>query len=167
LGVILVNALLSVIGVSDLLQRYMNKVLGPFLILAGMVLLELISIRIPGIATSTDWQLRTARRGVLSAGLLGMVFALSFCPVSAALFFGSLIPLSVDHGSSVLFPSLYGLGTGLPVVIIGLGLGMGAHWVGSLFNRLATIERWARRITGVVFVLVGVYLSLVYIFGVM
>ena len=39
---------------------------------------------------------RLAARGVWGAVPLGMVFALAFCPVSAALFFGSLIPLATS-----------------------------------------------------------------------
>jgi threonine/homoserine/homoserine lactone efflux protein len=45
-------------------------------------------------------------------------------------------------------------------------IGLGAQWVGKALNKLAQIEKWARRATGVIFILVGIYLSLVHIFGV-
>ncbi len=88
---------------------------------------------------------------------MGMIFALSFCPVSAALFFGSLIPLSLKAGSQIVLPVFYGIGTGLPVVVFAIGLAAGAHAVSAAINKLSSIERWARRVTGGVFVAVGVY----------
>jgi len=100
LGTLLVTSVLSIPQVSHLLQKYMNKFLGPILILVGMILLELIRFNIPGSGLSEKMQKRVELLGIWGAGLLGIVFALSFCPISAALFFGSLIPLSVKCGSS-------------------------------------------------------------------
>ena len=84
-----------------------------------------------------------------------------------ALFFGSLVPLAVRNDSAVLLPTLYGVGTALPVVIFAFVVALGAHSLGRVFDQVTRIERWARRITGVVFVGVGIYLSLVYIFKVL
>lgn len=166
LGVLLVSSLLSAPYVSHILQKYMNKALGPILIVVGMVLLELIWFNLsgPGIGEST--QKRVEAWGIWGALLLGIVFALSFCPVSAALFFGSLIPLSVQRESSVLLPSLYGVGTGLPVLVFATLIALGARSVGKAFHRLVPMELWARRITGGIFILVGIYFCLAHIFGV-
>jgi len=98
------------------------------------------------------------------AGAMG--FALSFCPVSAALFFGSLIPLALTNNSSVLLPTLYGIGTAVPVVVFAALVALSAHSVGKVFDNIKHVERWARRITGVVFIGVGLYLTLVYVFEV-
>jgi len=95
---------------------------------------------------------------------VGVVFALSFCPVSAALFFGSLVALSIKSGSCILLPSLYWIGTGLPVVVFAVLAVLGAQSVARAFNKLTQVEWWARRITGGIFVIVGVYLCLRYIF---
>jgi cytochrome c biogenesis protein CcdA len=105
--------------------------------------------------------------GVWGAGLLGAVFALSFCPVSAALFFGSLVPLAIRESSVVLVPAVYGVGTALPVVIFAFIVAFSAHSLGMIFDRITVVEKWARRITGSVFVVVGIYLSLVYIFHIL
>ena len=91
---------------------------------------------------------------------------LSLCPLSAALFFGSLIPVAVKCGSGVLLPALYGVGTGLPVLLFGFLIALGARSLGSAFDKLSRVEWWARRITGGVFIAVGIYYSLAYIFGV-
>jgi len=167
LGMIIVSSLLSVSEVSLWLQEYMNKILGPLLILVGMVLLELIRLPVSGGGLASKIQNRAESWGVGGAGLLGVVFALSFCPVSAALFFGSLIPLCAGMGSTALLPSVYGLGTALPVVLFATLIAFGTGSVGRAFDRLTHIERWARRITGWVFILVGIYYCLTYIFKVL
>lgn len=164
IGALLVTSLLSAPYVSHLLQKYMNKILGPVLILAGMFLLELISLSTEGSGISERMQKRVEASGMWGAALLGIVFALSFCPVSAALFFGSLVPLAVKYESGVLLPSLYGIGTGLPVVFFAVLIALGARYTGKIFDGITRVELWARRITGVIFIAVGVYFSLAYIF---
>ena len=95
---------------------------------------------------------------------MGILFAVSFCPVSAAIFFGSLIPLSIKQGSDILLPSLYGAGTALPVLALTFMLSWSTHLIGRTFDRLTQIEFWARRITGVIFIGVGIYYTIVFIF---
>ena len=99
LGILLITSVLSIPQVSYILQKYMNKILGPILIFVGMILLELIRFNVTGCGFSEKMQRRVETSGIWGAGLLGIVFALSFCPISAALFFGSLIPLSIKSFS--------------------------------------------------------------------
>jgi cytochrome c-type biogenesis protein len=166
LGVIIVASLLAIPEVALFLQKYMNKILGPVLILAGLFLLGVLRFKIPGVGISDKLQRRIGKSGLLGAGLLGLLFALSFCPISAAIYFGSLIPLAVDHRSAVLMPGIYGVGTALPVVAFSILIAFGARFVGAAFNRMTKFEFWARRITGVIFLLVGIYYILIYFFGV-
>jgi cytochrome c biogenesis protein CcdA len=164
LGALLVFSLLSASALSLALQKHMNRVLGPVLILVGMVLLGLLPIRLPGGGPGGRAQAWAERGGVWGAGALGIVFALSFCPISAALFFGSLLPLAIRAESPVLVPSIYGIGTGLPVLVFACALGMGAGSVAGMFRRVSQAERWARVATGVIFIGVGVYYCLVHVF---
>jgi cytochrome c-type biogenesis protein len=167
LGVIITASLLSVSDLSLSLQRYMNKLLGPLLIVVGMFLLELLSFGGKGIGITENLQRRVERMGIWGALPLGFIFALSFCPVSAALFFGSLIPLSVKSNSALLLPTLYGVGTALPVIVFAAAVAVGVTAAANLFERTQKIEWWARRVTGVVLILVGIYLSLRYVFNVL
>jgi cytochrome c biogenesis protein CcdA len=166
LGILFVTTALSIPQVSYLLQKYMNKLLGPVLIIVGMILLELISFNFSGSGVSEKMQKRIESLGIYGAGLLGIIFAMSFCPVSAALFFGSLIPLSLKYDSGFILPALYGLGTGLPVFVFAVLLAFGAQSIGRAFNKLTRLEWWIRRATGIVFILIGFYYCLTYIFGV-
>ena len=164
IGAIVVAGILSIPSVSMFLQRYMIMIIGPVLILAGMFLLEMIGTGLAGPNMGTSVEHYAANGGIWGAGVLGIIFALSFCPVSAALFFGSLIPLAVSRESVILLPSLYGIGTGLPVFAFAVLIAISAKSVGVWFKKLTVFERWARRITGVIFILVGIYLSIQYIF---
>jgi cytochrome c biogenesis protein CcdA len=166
LGVLLVASVLNAPVVALFLQKYMNQVLGPLLILVGMLLLELISFGSFGAGLAQRLQHRADRWGLLGSLLLGVVFALSFCPVSAALFFGSLVPIAVKANSGVLLPSLYGIGTGLPVLAFALLVALGFRSLAKVFDRVKAFERWARRITGVAFLGIGIYYTLVYVFRV-
>ena len=136
-----------------------------FLIFVGILLLGILNFRFPGRGVSDKLTGRVELWGIWGAGALGLLFALSFCPVSAALFFGGLIPLAVDHQSSVVMPTAYGMGTALPVVAFAILIALGARFVGSVFNKISVFEKWARQITAIVFILIGIYYSLIYLVG--
>jgi cytochrome c-type biogenesis protein len=166
LAFVLVASVLSVPQLSLFLQKYMHLVLGPILIVVGMFLLGLIELNLGGKGMGEGLQKRVDSMGIWGALLLGFVFALTFCPTSAALFFGSLIPLSLKVNSSFALPMVYGVGTALPVLVFAVLLATSAQSVGKAYNVLAKIEWWARMATGVVFVALGIYFSLKYVFGV-
>jgi cytochrome c-type biogenesis protein len=163
LGWIITSSLISVPQVAQFLQKYMGKALGPLLILTGLILLEIITIRLPGLSLLPKHHNRLAESGAPGAFLLGFIFALAFCPISAALFFGSLIPLAINSKSGILLPLLYGVGTGLPVLLFAVAIAIGVKSLSRLFNRITRIEYYTRKITGAVFIAVGIYYSWAYI----
>ncbi len=164
LGTVIVAGVTSTYFISNFLQNYMHKILGPVLIIVGMLLLNLIEWDISGARMSEDMQKKVEKSGIWGALFLGVFFALSFCPVSAALFFGSLVPLSVKFSSKVIMPLVYGIGTGIPVLIFAFLMAFSAEKVGKLFNRITAFEKWARYITGGIFIAVGIFYCLRYIF---
>jgi cytochrome c biogenesis protein CcdA len=167
LGWLLAASLASIACVSNGRQSMMNQLLGPILIVAGMFMLELLRF---GSGSGTSGGRLGQKAGACGLGVatvLGALFALSFCPVSAALFFGSLIPLAVSSLNPVSMPSLYGVGTGLPVLAFAVLFSLGAGAFSRSFERITRLEPWARRVTGVVFILVGLYYTLNYIFEVL
>lgn len=167
IGSLLVSSMLSAPSLSHLLQKYMNLFLGPLLIITGMVLLQLINFDfIKGGGLKEKFQKKADSMGIWGAGLLGIVFALSFCPTSAALFFGSLLPLALSEQSGLLLPGIYGIGTGLPVIIFSIVIAVGTNKLAQMFNLVTKIEKWARMATGTVFILVGLYYCLTNVFGV-
>jgi cytochrome c-type biogenesis protein len=163
LGWIIISSLLSVPQVAQFLQKYMGKALGPLLILTGLVLLEVITIRLPGFSLSQKHHNDLAESGALGAFFLGFIFALAFCPISAALYFGNLIPLALKSKLGATLPFVYGVGTGLPVLVFAVAIALGATSLNHWFHRITKIEYYTRRITGIVFILVGLYYSGIYI----
>ena len=160
LGAASVWSLMSMVSVSTFLQGTFSRLLGPILIVLGLVLLGIFEFRVPSVGVSDGLQARVDRAGVWGAGILGLVFALAFCPVSAGLFFGGLVPLAVERSSPLLLPVVYGIGTALPVIIFAALLAAGARRLGEALDRVQVFERWARRVTALVFIGVGVYETL-------
>jgi len=163
LGVLIVYSLVSVPLVANFLQKYMNRLLGPVLIVAGLFLLGVLRLNISGLSLSSQKQGELAGAGSAGSFALGGLFALSFCPISAALFFGSLIPLAVSNPFGVTLPLVYGIGTGLPVLVFAVGVALGVRSMTHWFNKLAKAEIHMRRATGIIFIIVGVYYVWAYI----
>lgn len=160
LGFALVGSMSAVPELSHILQKYMNLLVGPLLILVAMFLLKLISINLGSSELMQKLKAKAQGYGIFSSFLLGVLFALSFCPTSAALFFGSLLPLSVEFDSKIILPLSYGIATALPVIAFAFLLAFSASLVGKAYNKLRTFELWVGRITGLVFLLVGIYMTL-------
>jgi cytochrome c biogenesis protein CcdA len=165
LGTIITAGALASSDISLFLQRYLNEALGPLLILLGMVLLGWIGSRVSLTLGGKRIQEKATQGGIWWALPIGILFAVSFCPVSAGLFFGGLIPLSLKHSSPVMLPVLYGIGTALPVIVFAFILAFATAYIGRAFDRITVIEIWVRRITGIVFILAGIFYCLTYIYG--
>jgi cytochrome c-type biogenesis protein len=185
LAVVLAATTMSIPAVSRFLQNNMHTVLGPIFLLLGLFLVGLITFSGGGAMMSERMQKRIDSLGIWGALLLGVLFAVAFCPTSAAWFFGLLmlilgseaadiatvlakigitLPAASLPGGVVVLPLIYGIGTALPVLLVAFLLAYSAQSVGKTYNMLAKVEWWARQITGWVFVLGGVYLSLKYVF---
>jgi len=162
MSALLVSSLLSVPSVSLWLQTYMLRLLGPLLIITALFLLQLLSFHIGKGVLKEKAQKRAEQGGLWVSSLLGIVFAMSFCPTTAALFFGSLIPLAVTHESSIFLPLMYALGVAVPVLIFALIIMLATHRVSKAFKSIQSIEKYARNITGGVFLLIGIYFTLAY-----
>lgn len=155
-----VYSLINTPTLSYWLQKYMNMALGPILIVVGMFLLEMISFNFSQNFLNLNIEKIASKGGFLTAILIGIIFALSFCPVSAAIFFGSLLPISIKYHSVILLPFIYGFGTALPVIICGVMLAFGGNAISKFFNKMTSFESYARKITAVLFIVVGIYFTL-------
>jgi cytochrome c-type biogenesis protein len=165
IAVLAVASLLSLPEVSFFLETNMHKIIGPLLIVVGIILLDVLPISFSTPLVSSSVQEKAGKWGMWGSGMLGIVFALTFCPLSAALFFGSLIPLAVDGKSALMMPSVYGLGTALPVVAFAFVMVFSIKSIGKVFDRLTKIEKWARKLTAFVFMGAGLYLLLKNLMG--
>jgi cytochrome c biogenesis protein CcdA len=165
LAVFIVFGLTKTPGVSQFVQTWMPKVMGPVLVLVGMVLLGLLPLPMFDAVPGQKARDRAESWGIWGGGLLGVLFALSFCPTSASFYF-AMLSVATEVGSAVLLPLLYGVGTALPAAVVAVALVFGAEAAGAAVQKLGTIEKWSRRLAGTVLILVGIYLTLIYVFGV-
>ena len=159
-GLILMLGLAAAPQLSRLLQTAILPFIGPILILVALVLLGWLPLPVSFGFRNAATASRLARLGLFGELLLGMLFALSFCPVSAALFFGTLLPMGL--ASSVALPvfAVYGIGTATPVALIAVAIVLGSTSTGPL---MSGIQRWQprlRTVTAFVILLVGLWLTL-------
>lgn len=144
------------------IARFFNqngeKYLGPLLILIGLIMLNIIKLNFLG---KLNFQERLSEKfkdkGLLGSFLIGVVFALAFCPYSGALFFGMLIPMTITSTSGLYLPIIFAFGTGLPVILFTYLLAFTAGKVGVFYNRITKIEKGMRTVAGIVFIVTGLY----------
>ncbi|MFH1606536.1 MAG: aromatic aminobenezylarsenical efflux permease ArsG family transporter [Nanoarchaeota archaeon] len=145
-------------GISFFLQTYGDKILGPLLLIIGLVMLDIVKLSIfKGSDRLNKLKEKLANKGYLGSFLLGVIFALAFCPFSGVLFFGMLIPLAIKAGDGLIIPAVFAFATGLPVIIFSFILVYSVSKLSGIMNKVQTFEKWMRKIVGVIFVLVGFY----------
>jgi cytochrome c-type biogenesis protein len=145
-------------GIALSLQRYGGMLLGPLLIFIGLVMLEIIKLDFVKMPVGTEKLKKDlAERGYLGGFLLGVLFALAFCPFSAVLYFGMLIPLALKTGDAIMVPAVFAFATGLPVIVFSFLLVSGVNRLGVIMHKLEKFEEWNRGVVAGIFVVVGVY----------
>ena len=142
---------------SGFFQIYGQKILGPLLIIIGLFMLDMINIKFPGMDRLTSKMESKTKWSYLDAILLGMIFALAFCPYSGVLYFGMLIPMTVTSASGLYLPIIFAIATGIPVIIFAWILAYAVSGIGGVYNKVRTFEIWFRRTIAVLFIIVGIY----------
>lgn len=149
----------SMFKVASLFQGWGEKLLGPLLIIIGLFMLDVIRINIGGgSGLSEKIGAKSKALGFLGPLLLGVVFALAFCPYSGVLYFGMLIPMTIASPSGLWLPLVFALATGLPVIVFAWLIAFAVGGVGTLYNRIKVFEVWSRRVIAFLFMLTGLYL---------
>ena len=152
----------SKMHISMMFQGWGEKLLGPALILIGLFMLDVIKIKFPGLSGLTNKIGESSKGSYWSTLLLGMVFALAFCPYSGVLYFVMLIPMTVASASGLYLPVLFAIATGLPVILFAWLLAYAVGNVGKLYNQIKTFELWFRRVVSIVFIGTGIYYIFLY-----
>ena len=147
----------SKMNVSLLFQGWGEKLLGPLLIVIGLCMLDILTIKFPAFSNLTEKIGKKGKGSYLTALLLGMVFALAFCPYSGVLYFAMLIPITIASASGLYLPFIFAVATGLPVILFAWLLAYAVGNVGKLYNHIKTFEKWFRRVVAVLFIAVGMY----------
>lgn len=149
--------------ISKALQYNGERLLGPLLVIVGVLMLDFIRIQLPAFSKLTEKIGRKKRKNTsLNALLLGILFAVAFCPYSAVLYFGMLIPITVSSPSGLYLPVIYAIATGLPVIIAAWVLAFSISSIGSFYNKIKLFEKWFRRFVAIVFIIIGIYYTYIF-----
>jgi sulfite exporter TauE/SafE len=142
---------------SGWFQQNGERIIGPLLVLIGLVMLGVIKLNFPGFNKFSSHIEKKVSKSFLDVLLLGIIFAVAFCPYSGVLYFGMLIPMTVQSASGLYLPVIFAIATGLPVIIFAWLLAYTVSGVGNLYRKLKAFELCFRRLIAVLFIGVGVY----------
>lgn len=164
LGILIIMAGLEIPGLASFLQDFGEEILGPLLIIVGLIMLNInrVSFSLGGGKLSSIGG-KVADLGMIGGLLLGILFALAFCPYSAVLFFGVLIPLALKTTGGVTLPAVFAIGTGLPVLVFGMLLSIGVSRVSTWLNALTRVEKIIRVVVSIIFIGIGIYYVVLWI----
>jgi len=164
IGILIIVVGLEIPGVATFLQDFGEKILGPLLIVIGllMLIIDRFSFGLGG-GKLASLGGKVADRGMLGGFLLGVIFALAFCPYSAIIFFGVLIPLALKSTGGVTLPAVFAIGTGLPVLVFGILISAGIAKVSTWLNAVTRVEKVLRIVVSIIFIGVGVYYVVLWI----
>ena len=152
----------SKVNVAMIFQGWGEKLLGPLLVIIGFFMLDILKIQFPGFSKLTERIGAKGKSSYWSTLLLGMIFALAFCPYSGVLYFAMLIPLTVASSSGLYLPVIFAIGTGLPVIIFAWLLAYAVGNVGKIYDRVKIFELWFRRVVAVLFIGIGIYYIIIF-----
>jgi cytochrome c-type biogenesis protein len=149
--------------VARFFQTNGEMYLAPVLILVGLIMLGVIKLNFLGKLNFTE-RLASKMNGnsKLGALVLGILFAMAFCPYSGALYFGILVPMSISSVSGLYLPIIFAIGTGIPVMLFAFLLAFSAAKVGATYNIMRKTEIVMRYFAGGIFILTGVYYVLIF-----
>ncbi len=144
---------------SGWFQQYGEKIIGPLLVVIGLLMLDILKIKFPGISLLTKRFQENGTNSYRDVLLLGILFALAFCPYSGVLYFGILIPMTIQSASGLFLPLVFAIATGIPVIIFAWLLAYTVSGVGKFYKRIKIFEIWFRRIVAALFISIGIYYS--------
>ena len=134
-----------------------EKFIGPILIIIGLIMLDLIKFNLPGLSKLSG---RIEKKGFINywdVFLLGVIFALAFCPYSGVLFFGMLMPLVVNSPEGVSLAISFAIATGIPVILFAWLIAYTVSGVGNVYNKIKVFEKWFRKVIAILFIVTGIY----------
>lgn len=166
LGVVLIMILRegsSMFGIQKTIGTWGELLIGPMLLIIGMFMLFGDKLNLPRFGFNGNAE-GLARKGGAGALLIGVLFALAFCPTSGVFYFGMLIPMSATASAGYLFPAVFAIATAIPVLIVAWILAFSVQQMSSFYGRIKTVQKWLNVIVGILFIVIGIYYCFVMFF---
>lgn len=143
--------------ISGVFQQYGQRIIGPLLLIIGILMLGIIKLNFPAFSRLTEKFSKKNRQSYWDVFLLGVLFALAFCPYSGVLYFGMLIPMTINSASGLYLPVVYAIATAIPVIIFAWLIAFSVSGVGKLYNKIKAFEFWFRKAIAILFIGIGIY----------
>ena len=145
--------------IQDAISAIGEWILGPALVLIGLFMLFGHLLHLPKFGfsgqASGSWT-----QGTMGAFLLGVLFAMAFCPTSGMLYFGMLIPMSAVESGGYVLPMVYAIASSLPVLVAAWIIAYSMQSLGKVMGKIAVFQRWFNRFVAILFIAVGIYYSI-------
>lgn len=167
LGVVLIMILKegsSMFGIQKTIGTWGELLIGPMLLIIGLFMLWGDRLNLPKFGFNGNTE-GLARKGGAGALLIGVLFALAFCPTSGVFYFGMLIPMSATATAGYLFPAVFAIATAIPVLIVAWILAFSVQQMSSFYGRIKTVQKWLNLIVGILFIVIGIYYCFVMFFN--
>jgi cytochrome c biogenesis protein CcdA len=150
--------------IAKFFQGNGEKFVGPIMIIIGLIMLNVIKFNFLG---KSDLKNKLGDkfkdRGLLGSFLLGALFAMAFCPYSGAMYFGMLIPMTIESEMGITLPLFFALGAGSLVLFFTVVIAFSIQKLGAYFKRITQIEKVMRYIAAFLFIGTGLYYVLIYL----
>lgn len=159
LGVIMILVLkegASMFGIQKTIGTWGELLLGPLLLVIGLFMLLGDRINLPQFGFKGNAE-GLAKKGGWGALLIGILFAMAFCPTSGVFYFGMLIPMSATATAGYLLPVIFAIATSIPVLAVAWILAFSVQKMGNFYGKMQKIQKWMKHIVGILFLLVGIY----------
>ena len=166
LGVVLIMILRegsSMFGIQKTIGTWGELLIGPMLLIIGLFMIWGDRLNLPKLGFNGNAE-GLARKGGVGALLIGVLFALAFCPTSGVFYFGMLIPMSATATAGYLFPAVFAIATAIPVLIVAWILAFSVQQMSSFYGRIKTVQKWLNLIVGILFIVIGIYYCFVMFF---
>lgn len=166
LGIVLIMILRegsSMFGIQKTIGTWGELLIGPMLLIIGMFMLFGDRLNLPKFGFNGNAE-GLARKGGAGALLIGVLFALAFCPTSGVFYFGMLIPMSATATAGYLLPAVFAVATAIPVLVVAWILAFSVQQMSSFYGRIKTVQKWLNVIVGILFIVIGIYYCFVMFF---
>lgn len=152
---------LSIYAVQKAISSYGEALLPIVLMLFGVVMIVAGQLNLPSLHLFKKDK-RLKEKGAWGSLLLGILFAMAFCPTTALIYFGLMIPLSAAEANGFVLPLAYSLASIVPVVLVAWVLAFSMASIGRLYNKIQVFEKWFKWIVSIIFIAIGIYFAISY-----
>ncbi|MGV8980629.1 urease accessory protein UreH domain-containing protein [Clostridium sp.] len=144
-----------------------RKLMGPAVIIIGFYILGILNLKgsIGNSFISNIGNFTRKFKLFNSSFIMGLIFSLAFCPTLFWLFFGIIVPLSFKSPFGIIYPSIFALGTLMPMFLMLLLIFVGKTNLKSNTKKFSKVQKIVKIFGGLLLIIFGLIDSFIYWFN--